>query len=63
MISLLKIQKWMEENNKDVLLINRTDEFLSEYIAPYAERLQWLTKFSGSAGRAIIEKDLSLIHI
>ena len=43
MISLLKIQKWMEENNKDVLLINRTDEFLSEYIAPYAERLQWLT--------------------
>ena len=56
MISLLKIQKWMEENNKDVLLINRTDEFLSEYIAPYAERLQWLTKFSGSAGRAIIEK-------
>ena len=34
MISLLKIQKWMEENNKDVLLINRTDEFLSEYIAP-----------------------------
>ena len=54
MISLLKIQKWMAENNKDVLLINRTDEFLSEYIAPYAERLQWLTKFSGSAGRAII---------
>ena len=63
MISLLKIQKWMEENNKDVLLINRTDEFLSEYIAPYAERLQWLTKFSGSAGRAIIEKDKAYIYV
>ena len=63
MISLLKIQKWMEENNKDVLLINRTDEFLSEYIAPYAERLQWLTKFSGSAGRAIIEKNKAYIYV
>ena len=63
MISLLKIQKWMEENNKDVLLINRTDEFLSEYIAPYAERLQWLTKFSGSAGRAIIEKNQAYIYV
>ena len=63
MISLLKIQKWMAENNKDVLLINRTDEFLSEYIAPYAERLQWLTKFSGSAGRAIIEKDKAYIYV
>ena len=63
MISLLKIQKWMEENNKDVLLINRTDEFLSEYIAPYAERLKWLTKFSGSAGRAIIEKNKAYIYV
>ena len=60
MISLLKIQKWMEENNKDVLLINRTDEFLSEYIAPYAERLKWISNFSGSAGFALILKNEKL---
>ena len=52
---LLLIQKWMIKNKKDVFLINRTDEFLNEYIASYAERLKWISNFSGSAGRAIIE--------
>ena len=33
---------WLADaNDKDIFLINRTDEFLSEYIAPYAERLKW----------------------
>ena len=50
----------MQENNKDIFLINRTDEFLSEYIAAYAERLKWISNFSGSAGRAIIEQDKSI---
>ena len=63
MVSVKKIQKWMQENNKDVFIINRTDEFLSEYIAPYAERLKWVSNFSGSAGRVIIEKDKSYIFI
>ena len=63
MNSLQKIQDWMKENNKDIFLINRTDEFLSEYIAPYAERLQWISNFSGSAGRAIIEKKKAFIFI
>ena len=63
MVSVKKIQKWMQENNKDVFIINRTDEFLSENIAPYAERLKWVSNFSGSAGRVIIEKDKSYIFI
>ena len=58
MITLKLVQKWMKENNKDIFLINRTDEFLSEYIAAYAERLKWITNFSGSAGRAIIEQTI-----
>jgi Xaa-Pro aminopeptidase len=62
-ISLKKIQKWMKENNKDLFLINRTDEFLNEYIAPYAERLLWISNFSGSAGRAIIEQNKAYIFI
>ena len=63
MYSLNKIQKWMQEKKNDILLINRTDEFLSEYIADYAERLRWLTNFSGSAGKAIIEQDKAYIFI
>ena len=53
----------MTENNKDIFLINRTDEFLSESIASYAERLKWISNFSGSAGRAIIEQDKAYIFI
>ena len=63
MASLKRVQKWMQENNKDIFLINRTDEFLSEYIASYAERLQWISNFSGSAGRAIIEQHKAYIFI
>ena len=63
MITLKLVQKWMKENNKDIFLINRTDEFLSEYIAAYAERLKWITNFSGSAGRAIIEQKKAYIFI
>ena len=63
MIAIKKIQKWMQENNKDIFLINRTDEFLNEYIAPYAERLRWVSNFSGSAGRAIIEKYKAYIFV
>ena len=63
MNSLFKIQNWMSINEKDILLVNRTDEFLSEYIPLYAERLKWISNFSGSAGRAIIEKDKAYIFI
>ena len=35
-------------------LVPRADEFQGEYVAPGAERLRWLTGFSGSAGLAIV---------
>ena len=38
----------------DVLLVPRSDEHQGEYVAPYADRLNWLTGFSGSAGIAAI---------
>ena len=63
MLPLQAIQKWMKENNIDIFIINRTDEFLSEYIAPYAERLYWISNFSGSSGRAIIEVNKAYIFI
>ena len=56
MSKVKKLQNYLKKNNIDYFLLNRTDEFLGEYIAPYAERLKWLTGFSGSAGRAIISQ-------
>ena len=63
MLPVQKIQKWLKKNNTDIFLINRTDQFLSEYIAPFFERLQWISNFSGSAGRAIIEKNKAYIFV
>ena len=60
---LQQIQKWMKSNGIDLFFINRTDEFLSEYIAPYAERLKWISNFSGSAGRTLALQNKALIFI
>ena len=54
--NIKKFQKFLKKEKIKYFIVNRTDEFLSEYIAPYAERLNWLTNFSGSAGRAIISQ-------
>lgn len=35
-------------------IVPRQDEFQGEYVAPYAERLRWLTGFAGSWGMAIL---------
>ena len=62
-MNLIKIQKYLKKNKINIFLINRTDEFLNEYIAPYAERLKWISNFSGSAGRAIILENKAYIFV
>ena len=41
-----RIQKYLKKNNLDAFLVPRTDEYLSEYVASYAERLKWISSFS-----------------
>jgi len=60
---LYLLQENLRNNDIDFFVINRTDEFLNEYIAPYAERLQWLTNFSGSAGKAIIAQKKAILFV
>jgi Xaa-Pro aminopeptidase len=38
----------------DGFLVPRADEHLGEYVPPAAERLAWLTGFTGSAGLAVV---------
>ncbi len=47
----------------DAYLIPRSDEHQGEYVAAYAERLSWLTGFTGSAGMAIAMKDSAAVFI
>ena len=47
----------------DGFLIPRADEHQGEYVPPHAERLRWLTGFSGSAGLAIVLLEKAAIFV
>jgi Xaa-Pro aminopeptidase len=44
-------------------VVPRADEFQAEYVPPSAERLRWLTGFTGSAGAAIVLADEAVILV
>ena len=45
----------------DALLVPRADEHQGEYAPACAERLKWLTGFSGSAGLAVVTKKAAVL--
>ena len=51
---LLKLRLFIKENDLDCFIVPHSDEYQCEFLAPYAERLAWLTGFTGSAGLAFI---------
>jgi Xaa-Pro aminopeptidase len=49
-----KLRDLMAAQKIDAFLVPRADEHQGEYVPPSAERLRWLTGFSGSAGLAVV---------
>jgi Xaa-Pro aminopeptidase len=47
----------------DGFIVPRADRFQNEYVPPCAERLAWLTGFTGSAGLAIVLKDRAVVFV
>ena len=47
----------------DGFIVPHADEHQSEYLPPSAERLAWLTGFTGSAGAAIVLSDTAAIFV
>jgi Xaa-Pro aminopeptidase len=47
----------------DGFLVPRADEFQGEYVPACAERLSWLTGFTGSAGLALVMKDEAIVFV
>ncbi|MBN8906267.1 MAG: aminopeptidase P family N-terminal domain-containing protein, partial [Rhodospirillales bacterium] len=45
----------------DGFIVPRADEHLGEYVPPAAERLAWLTGFTGSAGLAAVLRDRAAV--
>ncbi|MFM7083717.1 MAG: aminopeptidase P family N-terminal domain-containing protein, partial [Hyphomicrobium sp.] len=48
------LRKLMMAQNLEAYLVPHADEHQNEFLPPSAERLKWLTGFSGSAGLAVI---------
>ena len=44
----------------DGFVVPISDEHMSEYVGAYAQRLEWLTGFGGSAGTAVVLADAAL---
>jgi Xaa-Pro aminopeptidase len=44
----------MAAQGLDGFVIPMCDEHMSEYVGAYAQRLEWLTGFGGSAGTAVV---------
>ena len=47
----------------DGFVVPRADRFQNEYVPPCAERLAWLTGFTGSAGLAIVLADRAALFV
>lgn len=47
----------------DGFVIPISDEHMSEYVGAYAQRLEWLTGFGGSAGTAVVLRDRAAIFV
>lgn len=58
---LSRLRDELAREGLDGFLVPRADEFQGEYVPPSAERLHWLTGFSGSAGIAVALGDRAAI--
>ena len=51
---LAALREQLKADRLDGFVVPLTDEHMSEYVGEYAQRLQWLTGFKGSAGSAVV---------
>ena len=56
-LPLARLRAELERRNLDGFIVPRSDEHQGEYVPPSAQRLAWLTGFSGSAGAAAVLAD------
>ncbi len=60
---LARLRQIMRENGASVFLVPHADEHQNEYCPPHAERLAWLTGFTGSAGYCIVTLEKAVIFV
>lgn len=60
---LADLRRMLREQGLDAFLVPRGDEHQGEYVPPRAQRLAWLTGFTGSAGLAAVGLDKAAIFV
>lgn len=58
---LPKLREQLLRHNLQAFIVPHDDEYQNEYIPAYAERLMWVSGFSGSAGAAIVFMNRAVI--
>jgi len=58
-----QLRDLMARRGLDAVLVPRSDEYQGEYVAPCAERLAWLTGFTGSAGLAAVARTTAALFV
>src|SRR5580692_4786981 len=53
----------LKQRGLDGFVVPRADRYQNEYVPPCAERLAWLTGFTGSAGLAIVLADRAVLFV
>ena len=60
-IELASLRRQLNLDGLQGFIVPRADEHLGEYVPPSAERLAWLTGFTGSAGLAVVLPDKAAV--
>ena len=60
---LAALRDELAKRGLDGFVVPHSDQHMGEYLPAYAERLAWLTSFTGSAGAAVVLKDKAAIFV
>ncbi|HUI14905.1 MAG TPA: aminopeptidase P family protein [Xanthobacteraceae bacterium] len=60
---LAALRAELKRRGLDGFIVPRADRYQNEYVPPCAERLAWLTGFTGSAGAAIVLADRAVLFV
>lgn len=58
---VVSLRESIKNHDLDGYILPRTDEYQGEFLAPYAERLAWISGFTGSAGAAVFLQDKAVV--
>src|SRR5215472_13466334 len=58
---LASLRAELHRRGLDGFVVPHSDQHMGEYLPAFAERLAWLTSFTGSAGAAVVLKDKAAV--